>query len=186
MNTYEFTLKFNLGEPEKDPNEYLDALFEAGCDDATIGVGRTGRIALAFARESVSATDAMQSAVRDVRKIIPAAGLIEATPDVVSTTDMAGIVGISRQAIGKIIVSHIDEFPSAFHEGSPSLWHLSDVLGWFIKMDRLKRDVSSLLMESAVAARALNVQTENETLASLSKRSQTRAQVSQGRCLATP
>ena len=49
-----------------------DALFEAGCDDATIGA-TGGRVSLAFSRSASSLTDAILSAVRDVeRSGIPA------------------------------------------------------------------------------------------------------------------
>lgn len=53
MNEYNFILYFQLetGSPE----DHLDALFEAGCSDATIGTGLPGSIALDFSREAQSA-----------------------------------------------------------------------------------------------------------------------------------
>lgn len=47
--------------------EMEDALFEAGCDDATISV-RSGRVFLAFTRTAPSFDEAVQSAVSDVKK----------------------------------------------------------------------------------------------------------------------
>ena len=35
MTTYSFTLLFKLSSSEQDPDEYVEALYEAGCDDAT-------------------------------------------------------------------------------------------------------------------------------------------------------
>lgn len=75
---YEFTLRFELPTPDEDPAGYTDALYEAGCGDATLGVGQQGRIALAFTREAESFWAALESATRDVQKAIPGAQLREA------------------------------------------------------------------------------------------------------------
>ena len=45
----------------------LDALFEAGCDDATPSV-RSGRVYLTFSRRADSMKDAILSAISDVDK----------------------------------------------------------------------------------------------------------------------
>ena len=71
--TYDFTIVFDLPVPSVDPAGYLDALYEAGCDDATVGVGEPGSIELDFTREASSAEEAMSSAVADVLKAIPGA-----------------------------------------------------------------------------------------------------------------
>ncbi|MDO8789657.1 MAG: DNA-binding protein [Sulfuritalea sp.] len=131
MKEYDFILKFDLPDREVDPEKFVDALYEAGCDDATVGIGQNGRLALNFIREAASAFVAVSSAIADVKKAIPGAKLIEATPDLVGLTDIADIVGCSRQNIRKIVVSHKSAFPSPIHEGSTALWHLSKVLQWF-------------------------------------------------------
>src|SRR5208283_434543 len=46
--------------------EVQDALFEAGCDDATISV-RAGRVYLTFSRNSRSLKDAILTAIQDVK-----------------------------------------------------------------------------------------------------------------------
>lgn len=79
MNDYDFILKFDLPEKDADPEQFLDALYDAGCDDATIGVGQRGRISLNFIRQSTSAAEAISSAIVDVKKAIPEARLIEMT-----------------------------------------------------------------------------------------------------------
>lgn len=81
MKEYDFTLKFDLPDPNEDPDHYVDALYEAGCDDASVGIGQPGRIGLNFIREADSASDAILSAIASVKKAIPGARLIEATPD---------------------------------------------------------------------------------------------------------
>ena len=56
----------------------MDRLAEEGCDDALVGVGQLGRLALEFVREAPSADDAVVSAIEDVRRALPNARLIEA------------------------------------------------------------------------------------------------------------
>lgn len=93
MNSYVFMLNFNLPAGDADPARFVDALFEAGCDDATVGVGCRGMIGLDFTREADSAEKALQSAVRAVQRAIPGAILVQAGPDLVGLTDMAEIYG---------------------------------------------------------------------------------------------
>jgi hypothetical protein len=71
MREYEFTLKFKVPNPMTDTGMFVDALYESGCDDAIIGTGTKGFIALDFIREAPSAYDAISSAINDVRKAIP-------------------------------------------------------------------------------------------------------------------
>lgn len=78
---YDFVLKFKLAEGSADANDLVERLGEEGCDDAVIGIGQPGRIALNFTREADSAQQAIISALEDVRRVIPDAELIEASPD---------------------------------------------------------------------------------------------------------
>ncbi|MGB8971306.1 MAG: DNA-binding protein [Pseudomonas capeferrum] len=126
---YEFTLKYQLNEDE-DADALLERLAQAGCEDALVGVGQPGRLALAFVRESPSAREAIESALKDVREAVPDARLIEATPDLVGLTDVAEIVGVSRQNMRKLMLSHAHSFHAPIHEGSASLWHLAEILVW--------------------------------------------------------
>jgi len=68
--------------------------------------------------------------VADVRSAVPSARLIEVAPDLVGLTDVAEIVGVSRQNICKLMLAHPGSFPAPVHEGSASIWHLADVLAW--------------------------------------------------------
>jgi hypothetical protein len=83
---YEFELRFRLPTDDADAGELVERLGEAGCDDALIGIGQPGRIALRFTREAESTKSAIVSALEDVKKAIPAAKLIEAGPDLVGLT----------------------------------------------------------------------------------------------------
>lgn len=76
IKAFEFTLKFTLRDLEQSSDDYIDALYEAGCDDALVGLGMRGRIALTFCRNAQTVDEAVQSAVRDVLKAIPDTKLI--------------------------------------------------------------------------------------------------------------
>jgi hypothetical protein len=86
---YFFTLKYQLMTDDPDFEQLVERLAEAGCDDASIGIGEPGRIALAFARARNNARDAICTAVRDVRQAIPSARLVGVTPDFVGLTEVA-------------------------------------------------------------------------------------------------
>lgn len=157
MPDYDFTLKFRLPDPTADPEAFLDALADAGCDDALVGIGQRGRIALDFSREAADAFAAVTSAVRGVRKAIPGAELVEASPDLVGLTDVADLMGCSRQNVRKLMLTH-PGFPPAVHEGAQALWHLRPVLGWFAETQR--RQVDDMLLELADATMTMNLARE--------------------------
>jgi hypothetical protein len=96
MKDYDFTLKFNLSDPQVDPNEYVEQLYENGCDDALIGIGNQGYIALNFMREASSIYEAISSAITDVKRVIPYATMIEATSDSIRLIDKAEIIRYIR------------------------------------------------------------------------------------------
>jgi predicted DNA-binding transcriptional regulator AlpA len=127
---YAFTLKYSLAAEDSDHAQLVERLAQAGCDDATIGIGQTGRIALAFTRDSANAWSAIYTAMQDVKQAIPAARLVEAGPDFVGLTDAAEIVGMTRQNMRKLMLAYTTEFPAPVHDGNPSIWYLSDILGW--------------------------------------------------------
>ena len=54
------------GIPDLTP-EVMDALFEAGCDDATVMM-QADRVSMAFDRAAPTMKDAIISAIRDVQK----------------------------------------------------------------------------------------------------------------------
>lgn len=155
MNEYEFTLRYRLAEPKENPESYLNSLVEAGCDDALVGIGRNGRVALNFTRQANSAFEAISSAISDVQQAIPTATLIEAAPDFVGVTDLAELFGVSRQYMKKFIDSKGVEFPEPLHEGRPTLWHLSDVLEWSITNE--SRHIQSEVSDVARVNMQLNV-----------------------------
>ena len=75
MAKHSFELTFRLPPGAPDPETHLDALYKAGCDDASAGIARQGRIGLDFAREAPDEASARASAVADVLRAIPGAAL---------------------------------------------------------------------------------------------------------------
>lgn len=127
---YTFTLKYQLADDDRDTEALVERLAEVGCDDALVGIGQPGRLALEFTREAPDASSAVRSALADVRRAAPLAKLIEVAPDLVGLTDVADIVGMSRQNMRKLMLAYPGSFPAPVHEGSASIWHLADVLAW--------------------------------------------------------
>jgi len=158
MSEFEFTLKFSLPDTGVDPGSYIEALGAAGCDDALVGVGLNGRVALNFTREADSAFEAVSSAITDVKRAIPGAKLVEATPDFVGLTDVADIIGCSRQYMRKLMISSGSNFPLPVHEGKAALWRLSKVLIWLKNSKQYQ--VEDQLLEVASANMQLNIARE--------------------------
>jgi predicted DNA-binding transcriptional regulator AlpA len=88
------------------------------------------------------------------------ARLIEASPDFVGLTDVAEVLGMSRQNMRKLMTTNSTTFPIPVLEGSSSVWHLFEVLGWL----QTKGDyrIESRLLEVAEAAMQVNLVKEME------------------------
>jgi hypothetical protein len=73
VNSYHFELTIEGVDIMAD--DVLDALFEAGCDDASFGVSmeiQTG----AFHREAADFAEAVASAIKDVESAVPGAQVV--------------------------------------------------------------------------------------------------------------
>jgi hypothetical protein len=159
---YAFTLKFKL-DPETvlDDNDIMARLGNAGCTDALVGLGMSGYVSLEFDRESSSALSAILSAIKDVRRALPKAELVEAGPDFVGLTDIAQLAGVTRQNMRKLFISHAPYFPAPVHGGSTLVWHLSPVLD-FMKMKDY--EINTAMHEIAFAAMQVNINKETAFL----------------------
>lgn len=162
MTEFTFILKFRLPDAGADAGELERQLAEAGCDDALLGIGRPGRLALEFCRQAASAQDAVSSALANVRAAVPGAELIEVSPDLVGLTDVADLLGVSRQNMRKLMLANPQSFPSPVHEGTTSIWHLADILDWL--QARGSGKVTSEMAELATAALQLNLAREGRRL----------------------
>ncbi len=162
MNEYDFTLKFSFQDSSIEAENYLEKLAEAGCDDAIIGIGQKGRIALQFCREAENAFDAVISGIKAVRSVIPDAKLIEATPDLVGLSDIAELTGSTRQNMRKLMLTHSHTFPTPVHAGKSYIWHLFNILEWLeVQQNKI---VEPAIREIALANMQINIAKETANL----------------------
>lgn len=174
MSEYDFELSFTLPSDEADPEQYVEPLYEVGCNDALLGIGRRGSIGLMFTREAGSAEEGLLSAIKDVMGAIPGARLVEASPDLVGLSDVAELLGVSRQNVRKLIVDSSAKEPPAVHDGNPTLWHLAELLHWLrdqkaYKVDQRLLEVAETTMQVnlAVGCKAADRRAQKEILALL-------------------
>ena len=154
MSKYDFGLVFQLPS-EIDGEVYLDRLYEAGCDDASVGIGKLGWIELDFIRAANSALDAINSAIGDVQRAIPDATLKHISPDIVGISEIATIMKCSRQNVRQIINSNSYTFPNPIYSQSKNLWYLSEVLQWCKEREKEVPHLD-ILLETSQYARAYN------------------------------
>jgi predicted DNA-binding transcriptional regulator AlpA len=159
---YTFTLKFRLSPQDCDHEQLVERLYEAGCDDALVGIGVAGKVSLEFEREAESAVHAIASAVANVKQAIPSATFVEAAPDFVGLTEVAELLGMTRQNMRKYMVANPASFPSPVHDGASAIWHLSDLLDWLAQHTDHKADLAMLAV--AQASMELNLEREARRL----------------------
>ena len=168
MNEYEFQLYYQLPESEPDPETWLDALFEAGCDDALIGVAVAGHMALDFTRQASNPLAALRSAIDDVQRAIPSGRLVSVGPDLLNLSELSTLISerlskVSRQAMRKYATGDVrrvrTRFPAARVSGSTPLWHVDDVLHWMKENGKFKPEAverADALIELSAAIRTVN------------------------------
>ena len=155
MHEYDFILVLRLASADEDREIHLGRLLEEECDDASVGIGRRGSIALDFGREASSAREAVLSAVAAVKRAIPDATLVEAGPDLVGLTDVAELLGCSRQNVRQLVFDGEPDPPNAAYSGRPTLWHLADLLRWL--REKKRYPVADDLIELAETNRQINL-----------------------------
>ena len=98
---FEFDLVCALPE-DTDEGAILDALYEAGCDDAAVGLGTSGLVGLGFTRAGQDPEAVIAETVKQVMTGLPdGAKLREVRPDLVSLADVAARLKVTRQALQK-------------------------------------------------------------------------------------
>lgn len=100
MKTYAFTILLE-GASEMTP-EVTDALFEAGCDDGSLGRS-AGVLSIDFDREAPSLAEAIASAIRDIDRsgagVTPVRVEVEGAGDLVTAGEIARRLGQSRESV---------------------------------------------------------------------------------------
>lgn len=130
MNEHAFTLVLS-GDIDSDTT--LDALFEAGCDDATFGtVDEVGYAD--FVREAPSFSAAVRSAIEQVESV-PGMRVLRLEPDdLVTMREIADRLGRSRESVRLLIKG--DRGPGSFPppvshlKARTRLWRWSEVALW--------------------------------------------------------
>jgi transcriptional regulator with XRE-family HTH domain len=122
-------------------NQLENALFEAGCDDATLSA-RSGRLYLRFSRQAASAKEAILSAIANVRAANVGADVLRVDDcNLVTQAEIARRIGRSRQLINQYItgIRGPGKFPAPaceLCEGSP-LWYWCEVAYWLAQNDMI-------------------------------------------------
>jgi hypothetical protein len=122
-------------------DEQLDALYEAGCDDASFSIESDGTILGFFDREAPTEQDAVISAIVDVEQAGIGARVlrVEADDDWLTASEIAERVGRSRQSIALLARGERGpgDFPApvARRRSSNPLWSWSEVEAWFARYD---------------------------------------------------
>ena len=123
--------------------EELDALFDAGCDDATFSLERDGTVLGFFDREADTQEDAVLSAIDNVESADIGARVLRVTQDNdwLTASEVAERVGRTRQSIGLLVRGHRGPggFPVALvrHGSRNPLWSWAEVEAWFARYEPL-------------------------------------------------
>ena len=132
MSTFHFTLI--VDGPDLQDRHVIDRLFEAGCDDATVGVS-DGVQFVDFDREAEALDDALLSAVHDLEKLEGVEVVRIADAGLASLADIAARVGRTRESV-RLLVSGArgpGNFPKPVTDPRSRyrLWRWPEVAGWF-------------------------------------------------------
>ena len=142
-NEYEFTLV--LADLIELTEAAEDALYEAGCSDATIAL-RGGRIFITFSREDESLKDAILSAIADIRKANIGTDVLRVDDrNLVTQAEIGRKIGRSRQLVNQYIlgIRGPGGFPAPACEigDGQLLWFWREVARWLWEHDMVKEDV---------------------------------------------
>lgn len=135
MTLYHFTLVVEGADLQNEAN--LDALYEAGCDDATFGMAAGVQLA-AFDREADSYAEAVVSAVHQIEEAVPGARVVRLeTDELVTVADIAKRTGRSHESIRLLVSGERGpgNFPpptARLHQRN-QLWWWPDVVEWFTR-----------------------------------------------------
>lgn len=134
----EFDFKIFCRDVDTRDDSFLDRLFEAGCDDATV-LFKDGYVCLDFSRESEDAENAVISAIRDVEKAGIGGSVERVEPeDVASLSEIAKRVKVTRASLQKYARGESKvgrDFPAPVQNISASrreLFSTAEVMNWML------------------------------------------------------
>jgi len=126
-------------------SEVEDALFEAGCDDATLSI-QYGFLYMEFSRTAPSLKDAILGAIRDVRKANIGADVWRVDEcNLVTPAEIARRIGRSRQLVHQYMTGKRGPggFPAPecnLTDGAP-LWDWCAISYWLWQNDMIRPEV---------------------------------------------
>lgn len=77
IREFKFDVMIRLPKGCPDIEYVLDRLYEAGCDDAVVGLGTPGLLGLSFIREGTDRETVIAGAVRDALSGLPEGAVVE-------------------------------------------------------------------------------------------------------------
>ena len=143
-------------------DDQVDALFEAGCDDATVAQ-REGRVYITFSREAESAIAAVLSAIGDIRKAAIGASVLRVdTCNLVTQAEIARRLGRTRQSIELYVKGKRGPggFPAPacnIIEGQP-LYFWCEVAYWAYQNNILSQNANREAQEIAILNNILELE----------------------------
>ena len=160
MNVYEFTLIIETQAGFE--NRLEDALFEAGCDDATLSF-RKGIAYLNFDREAKGIESAIISAIQQVEETGLNLWVKRVEPsDLVTSAEIARRLDRSRQSIQQLVSGSRGEgnfpLPVAGVTAKTMLWSWQEVSGWFLKTKKLE---DKRIYQNAIILKQINESLES-------------------------
>jgi hypothetical protein len=141
-------------------SEMEDALFEAGCDDATVGM-HSGRLAIDFTRSAPTLKDAILSAIQDVQKAKIGARIVRVhNCDLVTQAEIARRISRTRQLVHQYISGTRGPggFPAPACEITDGvhLWQWCEVAFWLGENDMITDDVVRAARDTEMINSILN------------------------------
>src|SRR5579875_42739 len=143
--TYSFTLY--LSGPDVLTDENLDALYEAGCDDALFGE-RDGAQYAAFDREATSFGAALKSAISNLTAAVGGLQVVRIVPEeFVTLAAIAERAGLSREYVRLLANEERGPGgfppPAAYADHKTRLWHWADVAEWLQEHKKSKEQLDT-------------------------------------------
>jgi predicted DNA-binding transcriptional regulator AlpA len=136
----DWTFRLNLAGVDIDDDAQMDALYEAGCGDGSLGTDADGTYVV-FHRAAPTPESAVLSAIRDVESIGGGARVthVQNDDEWVTAAEIAHRTGRSRQSVHQLI--HSDRGPGGFPDpvsrrgARNPLWSWEEVRAWFAAHD---------------------------------------------------
>ena len=136
---------------------FLERLFEAGCDDATVYF-KDGYLCVDFSRESDSAESAVISAIKDIERSGIGGSIERVEPeDLASLSEIANRVGVTRSALQKYArgVSKVGkDFPRPVQNIASrrrELFSTFEVMNWMLSKHRVEIPSHSVELFGVIA-----------------------------------